>query len=176
LLVLTAAVTGFVAYIEGLTGKSSRREVLGWLIVAAAFAWLALDERFALHERIRDRFLKPTGIKILPWMEEGDWIILIYMAFGLAALWGIWQLIGDNRSSRLFLVVALLLAICSVGMDTIHIRSLDKGTERLLQSLEEGVETLAMTSFLSAFLCVWMGKIRSLAVAAHEASRRPDML
>lgn len=166
LLVLTAAVTGLIAFVEGLfgAGRASRKKVLGWCVVAAAFAWLALDERFALHERLRDRFLKPTGIKLLPWMEAGDWLIPLYMVCGLLALWGIWKLIGDIRNARIFLIIGLLIAVIAVGMDTIDIRSLDKGAERLLQSVEEGLETLAMTSFLSAFLWVWMVMIRSLPI------------
>ncbi|MDG0809753.1 hypothetical protein [Cohnella rhizosphaerae] len=41
-----------------------RHGAWGWTITAAAFAWLALDERFALHERLRDRYLKRTGIRL----------------------------------------------------------------------------------------------------------------
>ncbi len=163
LLVLTSFVTGLIAFLEAIAvGKSSRKIVLGWIALTTAFAWLALDERFALHERIRDRFLKPTGFKLLPWMEAGDLLIPVYMVCGLAAVWGIWKLIGNCWGARLFLMIGIVISAIAVGMDTIDIRSLNKGTERLLQSVEEGLETMAMTSFLSAFLCVWMGKARSL--------------
>ncbi|WP_256758716.1 hypothetical protein [Cohnella sp. WQ 127256] len=162
LLVLIAGVSGLIAYVEALSGKSTRKVILGWVVVAIGFAWLAVDERFALHERIRDQFLKPTGFKLLPWMEAGDWLIPLYMISGLIALRWLWQLIGMNRSARLFLVTAILISVCAVGMDTIDIRSLNKGMERLLQSIEEGLETLAMTSFLSAFLCVWMARLNSI--------------
>lgn len=162
LLVMTAAVAGLITYLEVIEGQRSRRVVQGWLVVALAFLWLALDERFALHERLRDRLLKPTGIKLLPWMEAGDWVIPIYMFCGLAAVWGIWRLLGREGASRQFFVAALVLAACAVLMDTIDVRSLDKDKERLLQSVEEGIEALAMTSFLSSFLCVWMSRLRSI--------------
>jgi len=171
LLVLTGAVTGSIALVEAMIGRSQRKAILAWIIVAAAFAWLSLDERFALHERIRDRFLKPTGIKLLPWMEAGDWLIPLYAVCGLAAVWSIWRLIGVHNGARIFLIVGLIIAACAVGMDTIDIRSLDKGAERLLQSIEEGLETVAMTSFLSAFLCVWMNRIRELT---SEARKEPS--
>lgn len=164
LLALTATVAGLIGFIESVRPSPSRPLARGWLIVAAAFAWLAMDERFAVHERIRDHFLKPTGIKLLPWMEAGDWIILLYMIVGLAAVWGIWRLLGESRVARVFFVVALAIAAVAVGMDTLDIRSMDKSSERLLQSIEEILETIAMTSFLSAYLCVWMGRIRSLMV------------
>ncbi|QMV42983.1 hypothetical protein [Cohnella cholangitidis] len=167
LLVLTGAVTGSIAVVEAMIGRR-RKVIMGWIIVSAAFAWLSLDERFALHERIRDRFLKPTGIKLLPWMEAGDWLIPLYAVCGLAAVWSIWRLIGVHNGARIFLIVGLIIAACAVGMDTIDIRSLDKGAERLLQSIEEGLETVAMTSFLSAFLCVWMKRIRELTSEARN--------
>lgn len=162
LLLLTAFVAGLIAYIEGLAGQKSRRVVQGWIAIALAFAWLALDERFAIHERLRDQWLKPTGIKLLPWMEAGDWVIPLYMLCGLAAVWSIWRLLGKDRATRQFFVAALLLAACAVLMDTIDIRRLDKGMERLLQSVEEGIETFAMTAFLSSFLCVWMRRLKIL--------------
>lgn len=162
LLILIAFVAGLIAYLEALSGQKIRRVVQSWMVIAIAFAWLALDERFALHERIRDRLLKPTGIKLLPWMEAGDWVIPLYMVCGLAAIWGIWRLLEDNRASRHFFIAALLMSACAVLMDTIDIRSLDKWLERLLQSIEEGVETFAMTAFLSSFLCIWMGRVKAL--------------
>jgi hypothetical protein len=176
LLILTSFVTGLIAFLEAIAGKSARKVFLGWIALTAAFAWLSLDERFALHERVRDRFLKPTGMKLLPWMEAGDLLIPFYMLCGLAATWGIWKLIGSRRGARLFLVSGIILSAVAVSMDTIDIRSLNVGTERILQSVEEGLETLAMTSFLSAFLCVWVGKIRSLLPAVKEDSVRPGML
>ncbi|QJD86737.1 hypothetical protein [Cohnella herbarum] len=162
LLLLVAGIAGLNAFVGTIDGDMNRKSISGWTLLAAAFAWLALDERFALHERLRDRVLKPTGIKLLPWMEAGDWLIPLYAVCGIAALWGIWRLIGANRSARVFLVVALCVSVCAVAMDTIDIRRLDKSAERLLQSVEEGLETIAMTSFLSSFLCVWMERIRSL--------------
>ena len=135
--------------------REERRTVrAGWLAVAAGFALLALDERFAVHERIRDRFLKPTGIRLLPWMEQGDWIIALYALMGLAAAWGIWRLLDIRPKARRFFAAALVLAFCSAAMDTVDVRSLDLAKERLLQSVEEIVETMAMAAFFSAFLLV----------------------
>jgi len=156
LLALTAFVSGLNAYFDAVANQI-KRAAREWSAVACGFAWLALDERFALHERVRDRLLKPTGFRLLPWMEAGDVLIPLYMAFGLAVAWGIWRLLRARAASRAFFVAALVLSACAVLMDTIDVRSLDKGMERLLQSVEEIVETAAMTSFLSAFLLVWTG-------------------
>lgn len=137
----------------------SRHGAWGWSITAAAFAWLALDERFAIHERLRDHHLKQTGIRLLPWMEAGDWLIPLYAVCGLAFVWALWRLLGTARTPRRFFAVALVLAFCAVSLDTIDIRSLSRGSERLLQTIEECLETAAMTAFVSAFLSVLTGRL-----------------
>lgn len=167
LLVLTAFIAALMAFVRVVLGDS-RRVIWGWTAIATAFIALALDERFALHERIRDRLLKPTGVKLLPWMEAGDWIIPIYTLCGLAAAWGIWRLLDIGKAARRFFIAALLLSACAVGMDTVDVRSLDQGMERLLQSIEEGLETAAMTCFLSAFLSAFTATLRSLATGAAQ--------
>lgn len=150
----------------------ARHGAWGWTITAAAFAWLALDERFALHERLRDRYLKQTGIKLLPWMEAGDWLIPLYAVCGLAAVWALWRLLGKDRAARAFFAAGLMLAFCAVSMDTIDIRSLGKSSERLLQTIEECLETAAMTAFASAFLSVLTGR---LSAWYNKASIRRDI-
>ncbi|MEK0312498.1 hypothetical protein [Cohnella sp. 56] len=142
-----------------LSGLLRRRQGWAWTIVAAAFAWLALDERFAVHERLRDRYLKQTGVKLLPWMEAGDWIIPIYAVCGLAAVWGLWQLLGASRAARAFMAAGLLLAFCAVSLDTLDIRSMSRASERLFQTIEECLETGAMTAFVSSFLSVLTGRL-----------------
>ncbi|SFA83023.1 hypothetical protein SAMN05216312_101751 [Cohnella sp. OV330] len=150
----------------------ARHGAWGWTITAAAFAWLSLDERFALHERLRDRYLKQTGIRLLPWMEAGDWLIPLYAVCGLAAVWALWRLLGKGRAARAFFAAGLVLAFCAVSMDTIDIRSLGKSSERLLQTIEECLETAAMTAFASAFLSVLTGR---LSAWYNKASIRRDI-
>lgn len=172
LLVLAAAVAALNAVVaslekgsarlsggRGLSGWIARHAAWGWTITAAAFAWLALDERFALHERLRDRYLKQTGIRLLPWMEAGDWLIPLYAVCGLAAVWALWRLLGRGVAARVFFAAGLVVAFCAVSMDTIDIRSLGKDSERLLQTIEECLETAAMTAFVSAFLSVLTGRL-----------------
>ncbi|CAI6068633.1 hypothetical protein [Cohnella sp. JJ-181] len=144
---------------KGLSSFVDRHTAWGWTLTAAAFAWLALDERFALHERLRDRYLKRTGVRLLPWMEAGDWLIPVYAVCGLAAVWGLWRLLGRAAAPRAFFAAGLLIALCAVSMDTIDIRSLGKSSERLLQTIEECLETAAMTAFASAFLSVLTGRL-----------------
>lgn len=160
----TAALLAFEAYTRG----AARKIAGGWAVVAAAFCWLGLDERFAVHERLRDKLLKPTGVKLLPWMEAGDWLIPLYAVCGLAATWGIWRLLASTAAGRVFFAFGVVVAAIAVGMDTIDVRSLDKGMERLLQSVEEGLETVAMTAFLSAYLVALTGRIRAYSTRISD--------
>jgi hypothetical protein len=159
LLALTAMAAGMRAFAAKATGEGDWAP-RAWTAIAAGFALLSLDERFAVHERIRDRLLKPTGVRLLPWMEAGDWIIVLYALCGLAVAWNLWKLLAPRRAARAFFAAAVAIAAVAAGMDTIDIRSLDKGAERLLQSVEELLETASAASFLSAFLCAGFGRWR----------------
>jgi hypothetical protein len=129
-----------------------RRSSLIWLLLAAGFAFLMADERFAIHERVRDRLLKPTGIKALPWMEAGDFILLIYAVIGLLLSVFIFRLYKARRSALVWLCIAALLFATAVGMDTFDVSRMTKSGERLEQSLEEIVELFAVISLLSSVL------------------------
>ena len=84
------------AALRGHTGDVKR-----WLYLGSGFLWLCLDDRFALHERIRDRILIPHDVRIpfLP-VGPGDFILLIYMAIGLASLRWLLPLWQAHRSAR----------------------------------------------------------------------------
>jgi hypothetical protein len=160
LLMLTACIAALNAFVVYAAGSFDQRMKWGWLVVAAGFAWLGLDERFAVHERIRDLWLKPTGIRLLPWMEAGDLLIPVYTVCGLAISSGIWLMLGTKPRVRLWFIVSLALSAAAAGLDTIDVRSLNLSQERLLQSIEEVIETLSMTGYLSVFLSVWTGLLR----------------
>src|SRR5918995_4015904 len=66
-LVLAAAGSMLIAYVLRLSGT---RRVTAWWVLAAGFGGLAFDERFAIHERVRDGVLAPRDITVpfLPWV------------------------------------------------------------------------------------------------------------
>lgn len=89
-LVLTAAGWAVAAYVHRLRDG---RYAVPWLLLAVGFLGLGLDERFALHERIRDRILAPADIRIpfLPWVGAGDFVLLAVGAAGLALAPRVWR-------------------------------------------------------------------------------------
>jgi hypothetical protein len=147
--VLFALVSLTLLYIqEGLS-----RHALVWLFLSGAFLFLMMDERFAFHERIRDHYLKPAGIKILPWMEAGDFILLIYALAALAFAVPIYRVYRARRAALVWLCIAAILFAAAVGMDTFDVSKMSKAAERLEQSTEEIIELFAV---LSLFSSIWL--------------------
>lgn len=125
-----------------------------WLLVAAGFGALALDERFALHERLRDRVLAPRGIRLpfADWMAPGDFILLAVLSVGLFALPALYrQLRADRTALRLF-GLGLSLTVAALLADSFDPAKMSLGVERLEQTLEECVELCAALSYLTALL------------------------
>ncbi len=59
-----------------------------WQLLAVGFAAPAVDERFALHERLRDAVLAPRGISVpfLPWVAPGDFLVMLIAVTRLTVL------------------------------------------------------------------------------------------
>ncbi|MFC4778821.1 hypothetical protein ACFO9Q_18655 [Paenibacillus sp. GCM10023252] len=136
------------------------REAAMWLMLSCGFTFLMLDERFAIHERIRDRYLKPTGFRLLPWMEAGDYIVLLYAVAALFCTVLIYRLFRVRRGALLWLGLAALLFACAVGADTLDVSRMTMAEERFEQTLEECVELAAVLSLFSSMLLMLTHYVR----------------
>lgn len=128
-----------------------------WLFLGAGFFWLCLDDRFAIHERIRDGFLAPRGIAIpfLP-IAPGDFILLVYMVIGLASLIWLLPLWRAQRQARSHFLAGVGVAVLAVLMDAYDIHGLSLGLQRLEQTVEECLELIAQVLFLQGVLLAWL--------------------
>lgn len=152
-LVLASAAALLLAVLLRLRGDTTT-ERRPWQVLALGFAALAVDERFALHERVRDGVLAPRGISVpfLPWVAPGDFLVLVIGVVGLAVLPLVLRgLKGDLTARRLFLLGVGLAAV-AVGADSIDPAAWSLETERVQQSLEEVVELAAGLCLLGAVL------------------------
>jgi uncharacterized membrane protein YidH (DUF202 family) len=152
-LVLASAAALLLAVLLRLRGDAApaRRP---WQVLAVGFAALAVDERFALHERVRDGVLAPRGIRVpfLPWVAPGDFLVMGIAVTGLAVLPLVLRgLKGDRTARRLFLLGVGLAAV-AVGTDSIDPATWSLEAERAQQSLEEVVELAAGLCLLGAVL------------------------
>lgn len=159
-LVVAACASGLLAALSAYPSHSSRPSTgsasgaRAWLLLCAGFTALAVDERFALHERVRDGYLAPrdVSIPVLPWVAPGDFLILLVGLAGLAVLPFVWRAARDDAWSRTALVVGVVLAATAVGLDSVDPSTWSTAAERLQQSLEEVLELASGLALLASVL------------------------
>ncbi len=124
------------------------------VLLAAGFFYLAVDERVAIHERLRDRVLAPRDIRLpfVPWGEPGDIVLIVVGLCGLGLLPYLLPLFRSQRRAFGFLVVGLVLSVAAVGLDTLPIEGYTLRAEIWFQSIEELIELAAACAFLSAMI------------------------
>jgi hypothetical protein len=135
--------------------KSSR-----WLVLGCSFFWLALDDRFAIHERIRDSFLAPRHVAIpfLP-IAAGDFVLLFYMAVGLLTLKWLLPIFQETKVIRNRFLAGIAVSVLVIIVDAYDIHRLDINAERLEQTVEEVFELIAQTLFLQGAIIAWFKSI-----------------
>lgn len=157
-----------------------------WWVLAAGFMALAIDERFALHERLRDGVLAPRGVTVpfLPWVGPGDFLLLLVGLIGLALLPVVWRAVAGDIAARRALAVGVGLAIVAVGMDSIDPSTWTAQQERIQQTAEEVIE---LGSGLCLLTAVWLYLLSVLErfvriapttqehVDGREPARRPNV-
>jgi hypothetical protein len=157
-LVLAAAGCLLVAHVHGRTADGRVRI---WSLLAAGLAALAIDERFALHERVRDGMLAPRGVTVpfLPWVAPGDFLLMIVAVVGLTALPFVWRAMSPDRGARWALALGVVLAVIAVGMDSIDPATWTVTAERVQQTLEEVIELGSALALLTAVTVRLLGML-----------------
>lgn len=153
LMVLTAFIAASVAAHAWLA-RRERREWLPFLLLTAGFGWLALDERFTIHERLRDNILAPRDIRIpfLPWMGAGDFLLPLYAVVGLVVLRLVLRALAGDRRARGLFIAGVAAAALVVAVDSFDPDRISLTVERYEQSAEEVVELTSATLFFLALL------------------------
>ena len=149
-LVLAGVGALLVAHLLSLLG---RRPATAWWVLGVGFGALAVDERFALHERVRDGVLAPRGVAVpfLPWVAPGDFLVMLIGVVGLAVLPMVWRAVCDDAGARTALMLGVGLAVIAVASDSIDPSTWTVRQERVQQTAEEVVE---LASGLALFACV----------------------
>lgn len=126
-----------------------------WWVLAIGLTGLAIDERFALHERLRDGMLAPRGITVpfLPWVGPGDFLLLVAGLVGLTLLPRVWHAVAGDIGARRALAVGVGLAVVAVGVDSIDPSTWTTQQERIEQTAEEIIE---LGSGLALLTAVWL--------------------
>lgn len=150
-LVLCAAGSALVALLLRLQGQGPARR-RPWALLTAGFAALAFDERFSVHERVRDGVLAPRGVRIpfLPWIAPGDFLLVCVALVGLAVLPMVLRAVAGDHAARLVLFAGVGLALVAVGLDSVDPSTWSEHAERVQQTSEEVIEMASGLCFLAA--------------------------
>jgi len=182
---LLAGLTLFVIFLVQ-KGRGARRRVLvGWLVLALFFTWMAADDASQIHERLGSTFKAAversadvgedqpaTGAagKVLDFFPSYPWQLVIMPLFALMGLFllnFLWDQLDDRRA-RIKLLVAISCLVVALALDFIegmdpgnrfniysiikeHTALGEKFVDHFSKSLEEFLEMLGMTLFLSIF-------------------------
>lgn len=175
-LVLCAATCLLVAYVTRLSsgtfpGPRLRNPATAWALLALGFAGLAFDERFSVHERLRDGYLAPRGIRFpfLPWVAPGDFLLLLVAVVGLAMLPLVWRCFRGDRLAVVLMLSGIGLALVAVACDSIDPSTWTVGQERVQQSLEEVVELGSGLAFLGAAVVRLLDLLRPRSALRERA-------
>lgn len=172
-LVVAGVVSLLAWHVCRVSGRSPR---LGFLLLALGFAALAFDERFAIHERVRDGYLAPreVSLPLLSWIAPGDFLLLLVALTGLFVLPLVLRSVRGDRWALGLFVLGVVLSLITVGTDSIDPATWSVQAERGQQTLEEVVELWAGLSFLGAVSVRLMTLVADLAGrSASDASPEP---
>jgi hypothetical protein len=125
--VTQTAFVAFTLWLVALTQRwrgADRWRVRGWLVLAAFFVWMAVDDGAKVHERVgtATRVLADRGSSVgllLTVFPSYAWQVLfvpIFGALGLFMLVFLWRQLED-ATGRALLVAGIGLLVLAVGMD-----------------------------------------------------------
>jgi uncharacterized membrane protein len=152
----------FAGYNLFLVYTAERRVNVPWLILSAGFFYLTLDEKFALHESIRENFFKSNDITldIFFWTEKGDYVLLLLMAAGLFMLPFILKELKKNAKSFIFFIIAVIFGAAAVLTDSADLSLFSADTQKILQYAEEIFETASSLFFMNSFFVSALKRIQ----------------
>lgn len=151
LLMLTAVGAAAVAIAERVRGVAASVRRPYWLL-ALGFVYLAVDDRFAIHERIRDGYLAPRDVSLpgLGFLAPGDVQMILMGLAGLLVLPLVLRALRRDRMALRLFVAGVAAAALSLAVDAVDPESMSLATERLVQTSEEVIELLAACLFCGA--------------------------
>ncbi len=144
-----------------------------WWIFMAGFFFLALDERFRIHEQVRDRWLKPGGLFTgFEYIRPGDVGLYFYLLAGLLCAAFLIAELRRFPPALKFFAAAIGCAGVIAVIDALPAEVVAAWpAHRFWESaFEESGELLAQLLFLLSFLTVLHGRLGTM-VRLMEAER-----
>jgi len=154
--------------------KNEPKQSKLWVVLGMAFFYLSLDERFAIHERIRDNMLAPNEVQlpIFFWTDYGDFILLIFLVIGFIVLPFMLALFKQRKAAFYCFISALFFSTIAVIMDSIEVKMMTMEIQRMAQFIEEILETVGMLLFLSTFFLMFVHHLAHLVNKLNSITTR----
>ncbi len=136
-----------------------------WLVFALGFIILGLDERFGIHEALRDHVFRQAGLFVgSPYLIAGDGGLYLFFCIGLVFTP---FLVGELRRwppSSLLFAAALVLTLATIVIDSLKGSAMRDWPFRLFwdYAFEEVGEIWAQLLFMLSFLIVLHGRLGEL--------------
>lgn len=170
LLLYTCSIIAFECACIVFLTDTTKRQTLVWSLLGSAFLYLSMDERFAIHERIRDKILAPHDITIplFFWVSPGDYLLLLMLILGLVVLPLVLKLFQVNKIAKHLFLTGIFITSLSVIIDSFDVKNMSIEFQRLEQFIEEMIETLGMLFFLNSFFLMFTSYLR---IAFHPEGK-----
>lgn len=135
-----------------------------WLVVSVGFFFLSFDEKFQIHETVREEWLKPAGIATgIPGLKSGDIVLLGYAVAGVFLTFKLVQDLRRHRRSLILFVAALFVIGVAATQDSLNLKVLKTPTVRHVQIVAEEVgEVWAQAMFAVAMIWFFFFKLRGV--------------
>ncbi|HBN84767.1 MAG TPA: hypothetical protein DDZ89_13085 [Clostridiales bacterium] len=146
--------------------QNEKKPFVLWGLLGIFFIGLSLDERFAIHERIRTLFLAPQDIKnpLFFWTDTGDFVLITVLLIALLFLPVYLKIFKERKSSLILFLVGLGFSVLAIVMDSIHVKGYSMEFQRLEQYVEEVLETFAMLFFLNSLFLMFTHLVKQYAI------------
>jgi len=177
LLVAAAALAVFLASRAVSAQRSDARSHWPWLLFAGGFTFMALDEQFQGHERIREEILRPNGIMTdISFLIPGDIVLVGYVVIGvICAAFILSELKQHPLSLKLFVVAVTLIGFAAV-QDALDFPWMHSPTVRHVQTVvEELAEIWAQLLFALSFLVILSHKLHWIIDHGDELRESPEI-
>jgi hypothetical protein len=157
---LIAAALGILCYLQ-----NEKTKKYWWFLLSCAFFYLMLDERFAIHERIRDSYLAPQNIKIplFFWTSAGDFLLLLYVIVAIAFIYPYLKLFRVRKAALYWLTSGFIVAVITICIDSISFKTYSRLMQNVQQFSEELLEIYVMIACIISLTLLLSFSIQQIA-------------
>ena len=156
--------------------RSNGDSHIAWVLLAAIFLFLAIDETASLHERLSDpirALIDPTGLLYFPWVIPYSIAVLILLAGFSGFLMRL-----PTSARRWFFISGVIYISGAIGFEMLSARhkelfGSDNAIYALYYTCEETLEMLGVAIFIYALLRYACATFQSISLTIEPDRGKP---